>query len=128
MNTSNRSRVWSVLSICVAGIAVTGVTSALGQLKETVLHSFTGGTDGRQPYVTLVQANDGSLYGTTFMAGANNAGIVFKINPDGSSNTSVYPFEPNKVGPGPLVNPSGLCLGADGALYGTTSGGGTNGM
>ena len=49
-----------------------------------VLHSFTGfPTDGNLPIGTLAQANDGTLYGTTYSGGTRNWGTVFKISPDG---------------------------------------------
>jgi uncharacterized repeat protein (TIGR03803 family) len=47
---------------------------------ETVLHIFTGAPgDGAQPYAPLLQGSDGSLYGTTFVGGANSDGTVFKV-------------------------------------------------
>lgn len=45
----------------------------------TGLYSFTGGTDGKNPYAGLVQGVDGSLYGTTQYGGAYGAGTVFRI-------------------------------------------------
>ena len=49
--------------------------------NETVLHSFTGGIDGGNPYVGLVRDSVGKLYGTTAFGGQTNAGVVFAINP-----------------------------------------------
>jgi uncharacterized repeat protein (TIGR03803 family) len=72
----------------------------------------------------LVQTTDGGLYGTTFQGGTNNAGIVFKVNPDGSGNTPLFSFPANNIDPGGVANPSGLIQGADGALYGTLGFGG----
>jgi uncharacterized repeat protein (TIGR03803 family) len=47
---------------------------------ETVLYSFAGGpTDGATP-TNLLQARDGSLYGTTLAGGASNHGTIFKLN------------------------------------------------
>lgn len=48
---------------------------------ETILHRFTGGTDGSTPYSNLVQDGSGNLYGTTNLGGANGFGVVFKIAP-----------------------------------------------
>jgi len=49
---------------------------------ETVLHSFTGGADGANPYGGLIRDAAGNLYGTTDIGGAPiNSGTVFKITP-----------------------------------------------
>lgn len=53
----------------------------------TQLHGFKGGTDGSQPFGSLVQDSAGSLYGTTSLGGVFPArchygcGAVFKITP-----------------------------------------------
>jgi uncharacterized repeat protein (TIGR03803 family) len=60
----------------------------------TTLHSFCaqpGCTDGYQPDGALVQGNNGSLYGTTQIGGANNHGEVFRITPSGKL-TTLYNF------------------------------------
>jgi uncharacterized repeat protein (TIGR03803 family) len=45
--------------------------------KETVLHSFAGGSgDGANPYAGLLKVKSG-FYGTTVWGGANNDGTVF---------------------------------------------------
>jgi uncharacterized repeat protein (TIGR03803 family) len=46
----------------------------------TTLHSFDS-TDGADPVAALVQATDGSFYGTTWEGGAYNAGTVFRLRP-----------------------------------------------
>ena len=48
---------------------------------ETVLYSFTGGTDGGNPYVGVIRDWNGNLYGTANSGGASNAGVVFEIKP-----------------------------------------------
>jgi uncharacterized repeat protein (TIGR03803 family) len=51
-----------------------------GQL--TVLHTFTGGTDGATPlYMDLVRDRSGKLYGTTSAGGTSGVGTVFKLVP-----------------------------------------------
>jgi uncharacterized repeat protein (TIGR03803 family) len=47
---------------------------------ETVLHRFTGGTDGSHPNAPLINAG-GKLYGTAAGGGANGNGVVFEIKP-----------------------------------------------
>jgi uncharacterized repeat protein (TIGR03803 family) len=49
--------------------------------QETVLVTFTGGTDGALPYGGLVRDSAGNLYGTTEFGGASGAGVVFKLVP-----------------------------------------------
>jgi len=54
--------------------------------KETVLHTFTGGSDGAVPFAGLVMDGQGGLYGTAEEGGATcygsyTCGVVFKITP-----------------------------------------------
>jgi uncharacterized repeat protein (TIGR03803 family) len=82
----------------------------------TLLHSFVG-TDGSYPYSSLVQAANGSLYGTTSGGGANGFGTVFVITLAGklttlhsfSGSDGVYPY-------------GGLVQATNRNFYGTTSG------
>lgn len=88
----------------------------------TILHSFTGGADGYEPYAGLVLAIDGNMYGTTVSGGSTNLGAIYKVDPSGNVST-VYSFQGNFVdGDGTY---SSLIQGNDGNLYGTTLGGGT---
>ena len=48
---------------------------------ETVLYSFTGGSDGGFPVAALISDNAGNLYGTASSGGASNDGTVFKVTP-----------------------------------------------
>ncbi len=90
----------------------------------TTLHSFTG-PDGAQPLAELVQATDGSFYGTTSNGGANNncvnggCGTVFRITPSGTL-TNLYNF----AGMDGAEPHAGLVQAADGNFYGTTDQGG----
>jgi len=88
----------------------------------TVLHNFAGyPTDGAQPIGVLAQATDGSLYGATYLGGANNQGAVFKITTAGKY-TLLYSF--HNVGGSDAMNPwTGVVVGTDGNLYGTAQGG-----
>jgi large repetitive protein len=45
----------------------------------TTLHSF-GGNDGSNPYAGLLQATDGTFYGTTYAGGADGDGTVFNLS------------------------------------------------
>jgi uncharacterized repeat protein (TIGR03803 family) len=50
------------------------------QGNETVLYTFTGGTDGGTPYAGLIRDRAGILYGTAFIGGATGNGVVFKVS------------------------------------------------
>jgi uncharacterized repeat protein (TIGR03803 family) len=90
---------------------------------ETVLYSFTGGSDGKTPRGKLVQWTDGNFYGVTINGGANGQGAIYKITPAGSI-TVIYSFN---SGTGDGQNPyGGLTLGNDGNFYGTTGNGGAS--
>jgi uncharacterized repeat protein (TIGR03803 family) len=47
--------------------------------KETILHSFTGGSDGGNPFGGLIRDSQGNLYGTTEHGGTFGFGTVYKI-------------------------------------------------
>ncbi len=97
-----------------------------GQL--TTLYSFcsqNGCTDGIEPEAGLVQATNGSLYGTTTSGGTSFDGTVFAITLAGQLST-LYSFcsQPNcSDGTSPYA---GLVQATDGNLYGTTESGGAN--
>jgi uncharacterized repeat protein (TIGR03803 family) len=93
----------------------------------TSLHSFTGGSDGANPFAGLVQGSDGYFYGTTY-GGGIGYGTVFKISTNGAL-AALYAFGTIlDVWGWPLdgYNPNGLVQGSDGNFYGTTECGGTN--
>jgi uncharacterized repeat protein (TIGR03803 family) len=97
--------------------------------KETVLYSFTGGSDGANPRGNLIADMEGTLYGTTFAGGGKSSGTVFKLTPPAKGQTVwketvLYSFcalSSCVDGNGPLA---GLIADREGALYGTTVGGG----
>jgi uncharacterized repeat protein (TIGR03803 family) len=88
---------------------------------ETVLYSFTGGSDGYLPNGGLVMDGSGNLYGTTFLGGANDLGTVFKVTPAGAE-TVLYSF--GRFSADSSAPLAGLIMDASGILYGTTLGGG----
>jgi uncharacterized repeat protein (TIGR03803 family) len=94
-----------------------------GTWTESVLHSFTSGADGGQPFGGLVLDATGSLYGTTPAGGASDHGVVFKLAPnrDGTWTESVLHSFNGADGSGPY---GGLIFDAAGNLHGTTFSGG----
>ncbi|MGD0189830.1 MAG: choice-of-anchor tandem repeat GloVer-containing protein [Rhizomicrobium sp.] len=90
---------------------------------KTVLHTFEGGSDGRNPDAGLLRYK-GNLYGMTVAGGTYDVGTIFKLTPQGSESI-LYSFATNgeyDVG-SPLDS---LIADKQGYLYGTGSGGGTN--
>jgi uncharacterized repeat protein (TIGR03803 family) len=92
----------------------------------TNLYTFTGGNDGSSPNGSLILSRD-TLYGTATGGGTNGNGTVFAINTDGSGFTNLFDFPETGSDYGFGVPPyDGLILSGD-TLYGTATGGGTNG-
>jgi uncharacterized repeat protein (TIGR03803 family) len=89
-----------------------------GGLK--VIHNFEGTGGGFYACTGLVQASDGSFYGTTHSGGPVDAGTVFRISPEGQY-TVLYDFD-GTDGKFPLVT---LTQHTNGTLYGDTEEGGT---
>jgi uncharacterized repeat protein (TIGR03803 family) len=64
---------------CTGGMGCGTVFKLAPDGTETVLHTFTGGTDGGYPYAALVKDKKGNLYGTTELGGTYGDGTVFRI-------------------------------------------------
>jgi uncharacterized repeat protein (TIGR03803 family) len=111
------------------GIAyeLTGIAS--GAAQETILHEFTGGSDGGYPGGTLVVGQNGAVYGTASYSGvANASGVVFQLTPPaepgGAWTETVLHAFPAFKGDG-TTPASTMAMGASGNLYGTTDFGGS---
>jgi len=101
-----------------------------GSWSETAFHTFAGPAgDGCAPSGTLAMASDGTLFGTTISGGSFGYGTVFSLKPPASpggtwTETVVYSFtRQNGDGAGP---DSGVVIGKNGVLYGTTDYGGSS--
>jgi uncharacterized repeat protein (TIGR03803 family) len=95
----------------------------------TTLHSFctqSGCPDGQFPQTGLVQATNGSLYGTTVSGGAYGDGTIFKITPRGTLTTVYNVCSQNGCPDGNYLI-AGLIQATDGNLYGIMDVGGANG-
>jgi len=93
----------------------------------TNLYSFAGPNgDGANPAAGLVQARDGTLYGTTFSGGTNSSGTVFKLSTNGANYQVLRDF--TGAGGDGAHPQAPLVLGTDGDLYGTTYQGGDFGL
>jgi uncharacterized repeat protein (TIGR03803 family) len=97
-----------------------------GTGKLTILYSFCSQlncVDGNIPSGRVIWGATGSLYGTTMSGGANNSGVVFKLDSAGHE-TVLYSFCSAANCTDGAVPDSGVILDAAGNLYGTTSQGG----
>jgi uncharacterized repeat protein (TIGR03803 family) len=96
----------------------------------TNLYTFNGGTDGLDPFASLV-VSGGVLYGTASQGGNPNNGTVFAVNINGTANgsgfTNLHTFtalsSPNHTNTDGTFPMAGLVLSGN-VLYGTASGGG----
>ena len=88
--------------------------------QETVLYSFTGGADGRNPYAGVTRDSAGNLYGTTLNGGTGKWGVVYELDPAGHE-TVLHSFTLGADGGLPYA---GVIRDSAGNLYGTTSAGG----
>jgi uncharacterized repeat protein (TIGR03803 family) len=85
---------------------------------HSVLHQFSGGTDGAAPWAGLIEVN-GTLYGTTTYGGSSNKGTVFSLTTAGVE-TVLYSFTGGSDGGYPYASLTDV----NGTLYGTTEYGG----
>jgi uncharacterized repeat protein (TIGR03803 family) len=95
--------------------------------KETVLHSFTGKSDGETPYGGVVFDNAGRLYGTTYQGGSAGWGIVYQLSPSGTDSWTekiLHTFL-GKSGNDGAQTFSGVVLDKNGNVFGSTTSGGS---
>ena len=113
------------------GITRSGGANSQGVLFEyspqneiyTKLIDFDG-TNGRSSDgSTLVEANNGKIYGTTTWGGSSDNGVLFEFDINTNVFTKRVDFN-NSTGSHPI---SSLMLASNGKLYGMTSSGGANG-
>lgn len=102
------------------------LSSAIHAQTYTLLYNL--GTNAGEPVNPewmglFAQGRDGNLYTTAPAGGANLFGAVFQLTPSGAMKT-LWSFANKDDGAFPN---SGLTLGTDGSLYGTTSVGGSIG-
>ena len=109
--TASRGRIGSSGAGTVFRFTTNGVIS--------LVHYFTGGSDGDVPESELIQGTNGLLYGTASGGTSLYGGTVFKMTTNGV--TTSYPLNPASSGEQPAA---GLVQGADGNFYGTASYGG----
>ncbi len=87
----------------------------------TVKFNFNGTPKGSNPKGSLIQADNGLLYGMTYRGGSFNRGTIFSYNIDANNLTRVFNFK-NTTG----NYPQGSLLQVADTLYGMTSRGGVS--
>jgi hypothetical protein len=106
-----------------------------GPWTETVLYTFTGGSDGAYPQAGLIFDSNGNLYGTTSNGGSlsgtichglGGCGVVFELSPPKSGSgpwteTPIYTLSGGGDGALPYAS---LIFDSKGNLYSTALGGG----
>jgi len=130
-------------SLMLSGSTLYGMTEAGGNSNGgtvfkinndgtgyTILHSFTGSSDGKNPHGSLTLSGS-TLYGMTEASGSGGGGTVFKINNDGTGYTILHSFAGGGIqtgggSPGDGANPFGSLTLSGSTLYGMTEAGGTN--
>lgn len=102
------------------------LSPTIGVWNETILHSFTGASDGATPQGRVVLDAAGNVYGTAFAGGLYGFGVVFKLSSSGRGQwkeTALHNF----TGAGDGWRPQAtLVLDRVGNIYGTTIAGGVN--
>ena len=112
-------------------VAITSMLALAAPAQtESILYSFTGGSDGSYPAGGLTPDGEGNYVGVTFAGGADNAGVVFELSPKSSGGWTeqvIYNFTGySNISDG--ARPSGaLVFDSKGNLYGVTEGGGSSG-
>lgn len=118
----------TVAALLFAFVLSLAVNQAAQAQTYHVIHYFTGGADGDEPWAGLTIDAGGNLYGVAEGGGdlhfcrGFGCGTVFKLmhTDSGWAFTTLYQFH-GFDGAAPQAN---LVFGADGALYGTTGAGG----
>ena len=115
---------WSPANPAVTALLTIVILTLTAQAQTySVIHNFTGGTDGANPYAGVTVTPSGVLYGTARGGGNGSAGTVFQLSQvhSGWIFSPLYEFIGNNDG----LYPEGeVVIGPNGALYGTTSEGG----
>ncbi len=93
---------------------------------ESVLWNFGEGSDGVLPIAGVVFDAAGNLYGTTYLGGSSDVGIVYQLTPVGSgwNENILYNYTGGPDGANPYA---GLLLDSVGNVYSTAYAGGAGG-
>jgi uncharacterized repeat protein (TIGR03803 family) len=114
---------------CEGGCGVTyKLTNNGGTWTQTVLHTFTGGTDGSGPGSALTVDRRGNVYGMTPIGGAFGVGTIYQLHPKqqgGYLFRVIHQFTGGVDGLG--GSPGRMIVDRQGNLYGASTVGGAFG-
>ena len=123
----------STIALTVLFVLAVAAVPAVQAQTFTVIHNFSAGQDGGNPYAGLTLDKAGNLYGTANGGGITGGacgnygcGTVFKLKHTNSGwlLNPLYSFQGGNDGLAPVAR---VIIGPDGSLYGTTqNGGGSN--
>lgn len=92
---------------------------------ETVLYSFTNGSDGENPFANAVFDGSGNLFATATFGGSNGCGALIELSPSSSGWTenTLLDFDCTHG-----QTPANVSVDASGNVYGVTLHGGSHGF
>jgi uncharacterized repeat protein (TIGR03803 family) len=111
------------------GVSSTGGASSVGYVfqltpagVESVVYTFTNGSDGGTPTSGVIEGNDGNLYGAN-TTGGNGAGILYRLTLGGSL-TPLYAFNAATDG----SSAGALIMNSAGDIFGAATQGGASSL
>jgi uncharacterized repeat protein (TIGR03803 family) len=117
---STSSKIKCLLLTFLLGLATIAAQRANAQ-TFSVIHNFTGGSDGANPLSGFFYAA-GFLWGTASSGGSSGVGVVFRLSTSGEEAV-LHEFTGGSDG----ANPQGhLVMDRSGNFYGTTTAGGVS--
>ena len=113
-------RLYGITQVGGAGYGTAYELSANGDggWKETTLHTFTiNSGDGYIPQALAIDGK-GNLFGTTYLGGANERGVLYELSPAAGewTETILFSFGEGSAGADPFGN---LIIDAEGDIFGT---------
>jgi len=103
----------------------TAPITALSLWRESLLHRFTGGSDGSGPQGDLIFDRSGNIYGTTLSGGPNGHGAVYEFTPSGAGWTETVLYSASGGESGYSSPTGGVVFDRSGNLYGVLHDGGS---